>query len=68
MIPYHIYEKARRERESLKHLVRWIRKELDDVPMTVVATHPMWVIDSESYDELASTIMAGIDNKLEGMQ
>lgn len=65
MIENHLYKKARRERGQLKGLVKWIRKELDDVPMTVVATHPMWIIDSESYDELASKIMGAIDDALE---
>ena len=53
------------ERDSLKGLVKWIKRELDEILITVIGTHPMWVIDSESYDELANKIMASIDDHLE---
>ena len=67
-IPFHLYDKARRERDSLKGLVKWIKCELDEIPITVIGTHPMWLIDSESYDELANKIMSSIDDHLEGLE
>jgi len=66
-IPFHLYDKVRKERDSLKGLVKWIKRELDEIHITVIGTHPMWLIDSESYDELANKIMVSIDDHLEEM-
>ena len=64
-VPFHLYDKARKERDSLKVLVKWIKREMNGIPVTVIATHPMWDIDSESYNELANKVIGSIDDHLE---
>ena len=64
-VPLHIFMKVRRERDSLRRFLKRVEMYLNDVPIRVVTTHPMWDIDSESYNELIGKIIDGIDAYLE---
>jgi len=59
------YEKAKRERNELIGLIKWISKRLDEVPVTTLNGSVVWVIDSASYNALANNILTRIDDYLE---
>ena len=64
-VPFHLYEKAARERNELISLIKWISKRLDEVSVTTLNGNVIWVIDSTSYNALANDILTRIDDYLE---
>ena len=64
-IPFHIFTKVQRERDSLRIYLRRIKMYLEEMPTRVVAESIMWDVDSESYNDTANKIIDGIDAYLD---
>ena len=65
MIPFHLYEKAKRERDDLKRLLKWVATRINEVPIITIGGNIVWDINSASYNELANDVLTRIDDCLE---
>ena len=64
-VPSHIYEKVRKERDNLKTTLETVKERLNGLPVEIINDKALWIIDSDSYNDLVGSLNELIEDALE---